>query len=262
MNIEFEQLREFLNKKVEQYNTPSFIQNDPIVIPHSFQEKQDIEIMGFFASIFAWGLRKTIINKCTELSERFGNQPYQFILNYKDQDLQKLTGFKHRTFNDTDLLYFVDFLHRHYTNHNSLEDAFLPGGKFTSIESSLVYFEENFFNHPNAPQRTRKHVATPSRNSTCKRLNMFLRWMVREDAAGVDFGIWKRIPQSALICPIDVHVERTARRLGLVARPQVDWQTALELSANLRQLDEHDPVKYDFALFGISIEKDVDIYTQ
>lgn len=262
MNIEFEQLRDFLDRKVEQYNTPLFISNDPIVIPHRYKERQDIEIMGFFASIFAWGLRKTIINKCTELSERFGNHPYQFILNHKEEDLKRLIGFKHRTFNDTDLLYFVDFLHRHYTNHDSLEDAFLPEGNFTSLESSLIHFEENFFNHPNAPQRTRKHVATPSRNSTCKRLNMFLRWMVRDDAVGVDFGIWKRIPQSALICPVDVHVERTARRLGLVTRPQVDWQTALELTANLRQLDANDPIKYDFALFGISIEKDIDIYTQ
>lgn len=247
----------FLDEKADFYNTPSFIPNDPISIPHRFSLKQDVEIMGFFAATLAWGQRKTIINKCLELEERFGGEPYRFIQKMDDNGLQKLLGFKHRTFNDIDLLYFVDFLHRHYTKHNSLEDAFLPDGKFISIENSLTHFENYFFDHPNAPARTRKHVATPARNSTCKRLNMFLRWMVRDDNRGVDFGLWKRIPQSGLICPIDVHVDRTARKIGLITRKRTDWKTALELTENLRLLDAKDPAKYDFALFGLSVEKEI-----
>lgn len=256
--ISFKQeLKEFLDKKVDFYNNPSFIQNDPILIPHQFSLKQDIEIMGFFAATLAWGQRKTIILKCFELVDRMNGEPYRFIKQHAEADLKSLLGFKHRTFNDTDLLYFIDFLHRHYTHYDSLEDAFLPNGRFSSIEYSLISFNRYFFDHENAPRRTQKHVATPERKSTCKRLNMFLRWMVRDDEKGVDFGIWKRIPQSALICPIDVHVDRTARNMGLISCKQTDWKTALELTGNLRSLDADDPVKYDFALFGLSIEKEI-----
>lgn len=255
MQFTKEELRIFLGEKSEFYNCTSFIDNDPIFIPHQFTRKQDIEIMGFLAATLAWGQRKTIINKCRELSERMGGEPFHFVKTHTAEDLKQLQGFKHRTFNDTDLLYFVDFLHRHYSVYDSLEDAFLPDGKFVSVERSLTHFEKYFFDHPDAPRRTRKHVATPARNSTCKRLNMFLRWMVREDDKGVDFGLWKRIPQSALICPIDVHVDRTARKLGLITRKQSDWKTAVELTENLRLLDAKDPVKYDFALFGLSVEK-------
>ncbi len=255
MQFTKEELRIFLGEKSEFYNCTSFIDNDPIFIPHQFTRKQDIEIMGFFAATLAWGQRKTIINKCWKLSDRMGGEPFHFVKTHTAADLKKLQGFKHRTFNDTDLLYFVDFLHRHYLVYDSLEDAFFPDGKFISIENSLTHFEKYFFDHPDAPQRTRKHVATPARNSTCKRLNMFLRWMVRADDKGVDFGLWKRIPQSALICPIDVHVDRTARKLGLITRKQTDWKTAVELTENLRLLDAKDPVKYDFALFGLSVEK-------
>lgn len=257
MHILPQNIKAFLDEKADYYNAPSFVENDPISIPHRFSLKQDIEIMGFFAATLAWGQRKTIINKCAELTERFGSEPYRFVKSKDEDRLQNLLGFKHRTFNDTDLLYFVDFLHRHYSRFDSLEDAFLPDGKFVSIENSLSYFESYFFNHPNAPRRTRKHVATPARNSTCKRSNMFLRWMVRKDNKGVDFGLWKRIPKSELICPIDVHVDRTARKLGLITRKQTDWKTALELTENLRLLDAKDPVKYDFALFGLSIEKEI-----
>jgi uncharacterized protein (TIGR02757 family) len=183
------------------------------------------------------------------------NSPYSFVMKNDPLELQQLVGFKHRTFNDTDLLYFVDFLHRHYHHYDSLEDAFMTDGSFISVENSLIQFEKKFFNHPDAPNRTRKHIATPTRNSTCKRLNMFLRWMVRNDDKGVDLGGWKRITQHALICPIDVHVERTARQLGLIFRKQTDWKTALELTESLRQLDPDDPVKYDFALFGLSVDQ-------
>lgn len=255
MNKDRQKLKIFLDAKVRQYNNDVFIKDDPISIPHRFTKKQDKEIMGFLAATFAWGQRKTIIQKSLDLAQRFNNKPHEFILHYQESELRHLLGFKHRTFNDTDLLYFVDFLHRHYSKYDSLEDAFLPNGEFISIENSLSHFERYFFDYSDAPCRTRKHVATPARNSTCKRLNMFLRWMVRDDKLGVDFGLWRRIPRQALICPIDVHVDRTARQLGLISRKQTDWKTALELTENLRLLDPDDPVKYDFALFGLSVEK-------
>lgn len=257
MHILKESLKDFLDKKADFYNTPAFIENDPISIPHRFSLKQDKEIMGFFAAILAWGQRKTIISKCLELAHRFGNEPYRFIMEHSETDLKNMLGFKHRTFNDTDLLYFVDFLHRHYRHSSSLEDAFVLNAGFTTVENSLTAFERNFFDHPNAPLRTQKHIATPARKSACKRLNMFLRWMVRADNRGVDFGIWTKIRPNELVCPIDVHVDRTARRLGLISRPQTDWLTAMELTENLRLLHAEDPVKYDFALFGLSIEKEI-----
>ncbi|NEU07972.1 TIGR02757 family protein [Flavihumibacter sp. R14] len=288
---EFSNLKAFLDSKVEQYNRPDFIKNDPIVIPHLFSQPQDIEIMGFFASILAWGQRKTIINKCTELIERMDGAPYDFIINHQDTDLQNLLDFKHRTFNDTDLLYFISFLEHHYNEYDSLEDAFLPAvtglkkaqvfrkefideGKSSSvtsnasptcyaselseeplsIEQALNHFRTYFFSLPDFPQRTIKHISSPLQKSTCKRLNMFLRWMVRKDTNGVDFGIWERLTPAMLICPCDVHVERVARKLNLISRRQTDWQTALELTRNLREFDPLDPVKYDFALFGLGVE--------
>ena len=250
-------LKSYLDKTVAKYNTVSFIKKDPISIPHQFEDKKDIEIMGFFAAILSWGQRKTIITKCKDLILRMGGEPYNFVMNHSEEDLKNLEGFKHRTFNDTDLLYFVDFFHRHYSEHESLECAFIPETGFKDIESSLTHFGEYLFNHENAPDRTRKHVGSPARNSACKRLNMFLRWMVRKDENGVDFGIWNQIKMRDLICPIDLHVERTARRLALITRKPVDWLTAVELTESLRKLDEDDPVKYDYALFGLSIGEDI-----
>lgn len=247
-------LKEFLDRKAEQYNTPAFIENDPICIPHNFTQLQDIEIMGFFASIFAWGQRKTIINKCCELSSRMDDAPHDFIVNHKDTDLRKLLDFKHRTFNDTDLLYCIDFFKRHYAVYNSLETAFFPNANM-SVEEGLDHFHTYFFSHPDAPRRTVKHIPYPRRKSACKRLNMYLRWMVRNDAKGVDFGLWEKIKPKDLICPLDLHVERTARKLQLLHRDKPDWQAAIELTDNLKKLDANDPVKYDFALFGISIEE-------
>jgi uncharacterized protein (TIGR02757 family) len=247
-------LKSFLDAKADQYNSTLFIKEDPVSIPHLFSGKQDREIMGFFAATLAWGQRKTIISKCRDLADRLGNEPFRFVMEHDENELKQLLGFRHRTFNDEDLLYFIDFLRRHYQQHESLESAFLCDGVFTNVEDSLIHFEQYFFDHPNAPRRTRKHVATPIRNSACKRLNMFLRWMVRRDGKGVDFGLWKQIPQQALICPIDLHVDRTARQLGLITRKQTDWKAALELTRNLRTMDADDPVKYDFALFGLSVE--------
>ena len=247
-------LKKFLDQSYLRYNNPSFISNDPISIPHRFTKLQDIEISGFWVAMLAWGQRKTIINKGLELLQLMDHAPYDFVLNCSDTDLKKITSFKHRTFNSTDTLYFVDFFKRFYQRHDSLEEAFFPRGmEFKDMKQALTNFHNLFFDSRYAPNRTRKHIATPERNSACKRINMFLRWMIRKDQYGVDFGLWSRIKPRELICPCDLHVERTARRLGLVKRKQTDWRMAVELTENLRQFDPEDPVKYDFALFGLSI---------
>ena len=249
-----EKLKSFLDEKVKHYNVNGFIELDPVGIPHRFTKKQDIEITGFWTSILAWGQRVTIINKATQLFELMDNAPYDFIIHHEEKDRERFAEFKHRTFNYIDTLYFLEFLQNHYRAYDSLEDAFLQNGTFTDIETSLIRFREYFFDHPHAPQRTTKHIASPARKSTCKRLNMFLRWMVRKDDKEVDFGIWNRIPSSSLMIPLDVHVERVARHLGLLKRKQRDWQTVVELTENLRSFDSQDPVKYDFALFGMGVD--------
>lgn len=281
--MDFLELKNFLDAKVEQYNRPDFIENDPICIPHLFVKKQDIEIAGFFAAILAWGQRKTIINKCKELLCRMDFAPHDFVLNHNDNDLKRLLNFKHRTFNDTDLLYFISFFKFHYDKYESLEMAFVPKqnvflDEFLSsdslsnrvelssesclipelsftIEQSLNHFRNYFFALEDFPHRTKKHISSPLQKSTCKRLNMFLRWMVRKDNSGVDFGIWEILKPKDLICPCDVHVDRVGRYLNLIHRKQTDWLTALELTNNLKSFDVADPVKYDFALFGLGVEK-------
>lgn len=250
-------LKNFLDQKVILFNNPSFIKEDPVSIPHLFSKKQDIEIAGFFAAIFAWGLRKTIINKCKLLLHLMDNDPYNFCLHHNENDLKKLEKFCHRTFNDTDLLYFVYFLKFHYSHHKSLESAFfnketLQQNHFV-IETSLNYFYHYFFSMEDVPQRTKKHIASPQKKSTCKRLNMYLRWMVRNDNKGVDFGIWKKISPAQLICPVDVHVARVARHFNLLKRKPVDWLAAVEITEALKRFDASDPVKYDFALFGLGV---------
>ncbi|MDX2305049.1 MAG: TIGR02757 family protein [Microscillaceae bacterium] len=249
------QLKEFLDQAVETYNTLNFIQDDPICIPHRFSRKQDIEIMGFWTAVLAWGNRKTIIKKSEELIQVMEGQPYEFIIHHSEEDLKKFLNFKHRTFNATDALYFIHFFKHHYTTCVSLEDAFLINFKPNepTVEKGLINFHHYFFSLEDAPERTRKHIATPARNSACKRINMFLRWMVRKDEKGVDFGIWQRISPAQLVTPCDVHVERVARKLGLISRKNTDWKTALELTENLRKLNPKDPVRYDFALFGLGV---------
>ncbi|GAL87052.1 hypothetical protein MYP_4282 [Sporocytophaga myxococcoides] len=255
--MKFEALRDFLDEKYQQYNQPGFIENDPVCIPHLFSKKQDIEIMGLWASVLAWGQRTTIISKCRELIVLMDQAPYDFIKNHKPLDLKVFTQFKHRTFNATDTLYFIEFFKTFYEKHESLEEAFLRGHSKTSVnvEGALSGFHEMFFSLEDYPERTKKHISTPARNSACKRLNMFLRWMVRKDNKGVDFGIWKNIKPSQLVCPCDVHVDRVGRKLGLIDRKQTDWQTAVELTENLKKFDPKDPVKYDFALFGMGVEE-------
>ncbi len=250
-------LKKFLDQKVNQFNNLSFIKDDPVCIPHLFSKKQDIEIAGFFAAIFSWGIRKTIINKSKLLLQLMDNAPHDFCLHHSDKDLKKVERFCHRTFNDTDLLYFISFFKFHYSKHNSLEDAFF-NNKTTKhfgsvIEDSLNYFHEYFFSLEDVPARTKKHIASPQKNSTCKRLNMYLRWMVRNDGKGVDFGIWKKLSTSQLICPVDVHVARVAKQFNLLKRRQVDWRAVVELTAALKKFDKQDPVKYDFALFGLGV---------
>jgi len=244
-------LKDFLDKKVKEYNQPAFIKDDPVSIPHLFTQKQDIEIAGFFAAVFAWGNRTTIINKSKELMSRMGDSPYAFIKHSRPKDLEKLKGFRHRTFNEDDLFYFIEFLHQFYLKDDSLESAFFPHTDFNA-EQGLIYFKNYFLSFEHL-KRTEKHISSPSQGSTCKRLNMFLRWMVRKDNNGVDFGIWKNIKPSQLICPIDVHVARVAKKLGLLKRKQVDWLAAVDLTEALKQLDKDDPVKYDFALFNLGI---------
>jgi len=254
---EHEDLHRGLDEAVRRFNTPDFIPDDPIRIPHRFVGLQDREIMAFWTATLAWGNRTSIIRSAEKLVALMDGSPYDFVLNHQEHDRKRFLEFKHRTFQATDTLYFLEFFQNYYRIQVSLENAFvrhlLPGD--VHVERALTGFHRDFFDHPYAPERTRKHVATPERGSTCKRLNMFLRWMVRNDAAGVDFGIWKQIRPSQLLMPLDVHVERVARQLGLLTRTQTDWRAVLELTEKLRVFDPEDPVKYDFALFGMGVLK-------
>lgn len=250
-------LRPKMNRLVEMYNTEEFLATDPLQVPASFERNQDIEIAAFFTATLAWGLRKTIINKSFELMERMGNEPHNFVMNHTDNDLKVLESFKHRTFNATDLLYFISFLKRHYNEHQSLETAFIHPAQESNhdVKNGLIHFHQYFFDSPLAPQRTRKHVATPERKSACKRLNMMLRWLVRSDDRGIDLGIWKRIGMHNLYIPVDVHVDRIARSWGILSRKRADWLAVEEVTSFCRMLDPKDPGKYDFAMFGYSLDQ-------
>ena len=249
------ELHRFLDEQVEAFNTPAFIEADPISVPHQFDEPADVEITAFWIAMLAWGQRKTILNKAAELIELMEGRPAHFIRTHTAQDRSRFHHFKHRTFQPADTLYFLEFLQQHYRRHASLEGAFVAGMRpqDTTTEMGLRHFHDYFFSLPDAPQRTRKHVATPARKSSCKRLNMFLRWMVRRDDRGVDFGLWRQIKPAQLVIPLDVHVDRIARRLGLLTRKQTDWLAAVELTQRLKRFDADDPVKYDFALFGTGV---------
>lgn len=252
--------KDFFNTKAAYFEQPDFIKDDPISIPHRFTKQQDIEIAGFFAAILAWGNRKSIINSCNKLMQRMDAAPYDFIMNFEEDDLKPFMGFVHRTFNSTDLFHFFDFLQYHYrvAKQPSLETAFSrhlqPHDE--NIETAFTGFYNSFFDvkvFEDYPVRTQKHIATPAKKSACKRLNMFLRWMVRSNAGGVDFGIWKNIKPSQLVCPLDLHVSRVARHFNLLQRPNNDWLSALELTNHLKEMDASDPVKYDYALFGLGV---------
>jgi uncharacterized protein (TIGR02757 family) len=248
-----------LEAAVKRYNVPNFIEKDPISVPHRFSKLQDIEIIGFWISMLAWGQRMTIINSANSLLERMDNAPYDFIINHLEKDRTRFLDFKHRTFQTTDTLYFLEFFQNYYQNNHSLETAFKQhlSPDDVTTEKALIGYHNLFFDHPFAPNRTRKHVSTPVRGSTCKRLNMYLRWMVRKDDAGVDFGLWQGIKPAQLLIPLDVHVDRVARQWGLLHREKTDWKAVLELTETLRNFDPNDPVKYDFALFGSAVSEDV-----
>jgi uncharacterized protein (TIGR02757 family) len=244
--LSFEELKEFLDEKYLQFNVEGFIVDDPISIPHQFTEKGDIEIAGFLAATLAWGQRKTIIRKANEIIAGMDLAPHDFILNAQKQDLERFGSFVHRTFNGEDCIFFISALQNIYKNHGGLESCF----RGPDVKTAIGNFREIFFELPH-PMRAQKHVANPLKGSSAKRINMFLRWMVRKDKSGIDFGIWKNIKPADLYCPLDVHSGSTARKLGLLSRKQNDWKAVDELTQNLRKFDPEDPVKYDIALFAL-----------
>jgi uncharacterized protein (TIGR02757 family) len=244
------ELKEFLEEKTVQYNRPSFIEHDPVSIPHHFSRKEDIEIAGFLAATIAWGQRPVIIRNANKLMELMDLAPYEFVLSASPEELKRLGKFVHRTFNGVDAKFFIMALRNIYKKHGGMENVF--AGNFSSAQHSIIHFRETFLSLKH-DKRSDKHISDPASNSSAKRINMFLRWMVRQDNAGVDFGIWKSISPALLHIPLDVHVGNVARKLGLLERKQSDWKAVEELTGKLRGLDENDPVKYDFALFGLGI---------
>ncbi len=246
------ELKEFLDAKVIQYNHPEFLESDPIQIPHLFTLKEDVEISGFLTATIAWGNRKSIISNAHKMMELMDHAPYDFIQNHQEEDLDKLQNFVHRTFNGVDLMFFVKSLKNIYQCRGGLEGVFTSNLDKKSIQPSISKFKEVFFEMPH-PKRTTKHISDPVKGSAAKRINMYLRWMVRDNTTGVDFGLWKDIPPSILSCPLDVHSGNVARKLGLLKRKQNDAKALAELDYSLRKLDPKDPVKYDFALFGLGV---------
>lgn len=248
------ELKDFLDEKVDLYNHPNFIESDPIQIPHQFSLKEDIEIAGFLAATIAWGNRKMIIKNANRMMDLMGNSPYDFVMNHEEHHLDNLETFVHRTFNGTDFKTFVKGLNHIYSNHNGLQNVFSNNNEASilNLQTNIHLFKKKFFECTNF-ERSKKHISDPLQGSAAKRINMFLRWMVRRDQNGVDLGIWESIPMSALSCPLDVHSGNVARKLGLLTRKQNDMKALSELDNELRKLDKNDPVKYDFALFGLGV---------
>ena len=246
------ELKEFLDTKVYQYNNPKFIESDPIQIPHQFSLKEDIEIAGFLTATIAWGNRKSIIKNATYMMQLLDNTPYDFVINHSQNDLDTLETFVHRTFNGIDLIQFIKSLNHIYTVHNGFEHIFKKYAEKDSMQYAIHKLKQHFFEIEHLT-RTKKHISDPLNKSAAKRINMMLRWFVRNDNAGVDFGIWKSLSPSQLSCPLDVHSGNVARKLGLLNRKQNDAKALKELDIALRKLDPKDPVKYDFALFGLKV---------
>ena len=245
------ELKEFLDSKYVQYNQEKFIESDPIQVPHNFTSKEDIEISSFLTATIAWGQRKTIIKNSFKMMDLLDNSPYDYIINSTEKEIDKL-NIKHRTFNEIDFRYFIKRLKYIYKDYGNLENIFFENIKDNTLHNSIHNFKSLFFKN-NFPLRTTKHISDPYKGSACKRVNMFLRWMVRKDSNGVDFGIWNKISPSYLSCPLDVHSGRVARKLGILNRTQNDHKAVLELDKKLRILDSNDPVKYDFSLFGLGV---------
>jgi len=245
-------LKIFLDEKVQQYNNPKFIESDPIQIPHLFHKKENIEIAGFLAATISWGNRTMIIKNAKKMMQLLDDAPYDFVINHEEKDLENLNSFVHRTYNSNDFKQFIKSLKHIYKNHNGLESALNIKDNSNNYQTAIHSFKQLFF-EINHEIRTLKHVSDPLKNSAAKRINMFLRWMVRNDKAGVDFGIWPSHNPANLSCPLDVHSGNVARKLTLLTRKQNDWKALTELDKNLRKLDAKDPVKYDFALFGLGV---------
>lgn len=246
------ELKEFMDAKVRQYNCPQFLETDPIQIPHMFNQKEDVEISGFLTATIAWGNRKSILQNARRMMELMDMAPYQFVSGHTSRDLETLSGFVHRTFNGEDLKYFIRALRHTYSEHKGLEGIFTHNAAEDSLQPAISALKACFFQLPH-PMRSTKHISDPSKGSAAKRINMFLRWMVRKDEQGVDFGLWSGLSPAILSCPLDVHSGKVARKLGLLKRKQNDAKAVAELDRNLRKLDPEDPVKYDFALFGLGV---------
>jgi uncharacterized protein (TIGR02757 family) len=254
--LNFEDLKNFLDEKADQYNTPDFIENDPLQIPHRFSLQQDIEIAGFLAATISWGNRKSIINSAEKMLDIMGNSPYDFVVNYSEKDLESIQDKSiHRTFNGQDFAYFIRQFNRIYKEHTSLETLFAVRDSETNFHHAIERFRSHFLEEEK--HRSHKHVSSPYKNSSAKRIIMFLRWMVRKDKRGVDFGIWENIDQKYLSIPLDVHTGNISRKLGLITRTQNDWKTVEELDIAIRKFDENDPAKYDYALFGLGVTKEL-----
>lgn len=253
MGLTKDELKDFLEIKVKEFNTIDFIAPDPISVPHRFHIKEDIEIASFLAATIAWGNRKMITKNGHKMMDLLGNSPYDFVMTHKEHQLERLDGFVHRTFNGEDFKFFIKGLNHLYTNHGGLEAVFMKFQTEDSLQPAIHKLNQLFFEIPH-PHRTKKHLADPNKGSVAKRINMSLRWLCRKDKTGVDFGIWD-IDPAKLSCPLDVHSGNVARKLGLLTRPQNDIKALNELDKNLRELDSKDPVKYDFALFGLGINE-------
>ncbi len=252
MKLNREELKDFLDRKADQYNHIDFIESDPISIPHRFTGKEDIEISGFLSATISWGNRMLILRNARLMLDFLDDSPYDFILNHTDNDLKRISRVIHRTFNDSDFLYFIKALKHIYNTQTGLEAIFNRYRTNESLQPAIHQFRNHFFELPHN-SRTMKHISDPFKGSAAKKLNMYLRWMIRKDDRGVDFGIWKSIPPSILSCPLDVHSGNVARKLGLLTRRQNDTKAVSELDTNLREMDRNDPVKYDFALFGLGV---------
>jgi len=246
------ELKEFLDEKATFYNRPKFIESDPIQIPHLFSQKEDIEIAGFLVATIAWGNRKSIINNGNRLMDLMGHTPFEFVMNHSENDLTALSHFVHRTFNGNDLSYFIKAIQHIYASHGGLEQVFAQHADKGTLQKSIHEFKKLFFSLAHL-SRTEKHVSDPLKNSAAKRINMYLRWMIRPNDTGVDFGLWKSLSPSQLSCPLDVHSGNVARKLGILKRKQNDGKALFELDTSLRKMDPVDPVKYDFALFGLGV---------
>jgi uncharacterized protein (TIGR02757 family) len=248
----FPELKSFLDEKVALYNNTNFIESDPVQIPHLFSQKEDIEIAGFLSATISWGNRKMIIKNSHQMMELMGNAPYDFVMSHQETDLERLESFVHRTFNGQDFMGFIKGLQHIYKNHGGLETVFSNNVGEDNLQKNIHEFKKLFFEIPHL-NRTQKHISDPLKGSAAKRINMYLRWMVRQDNKGVDLGIWKSISPALLSCPLDVHSGNVARKLGLLTRKQNDGKALTELDLKLRELDPTDPVKYDFALFGLGV---------